>query len=117
MPLSNIFADSEFGRLFKLSKVDEKADGLKCDWDKIPKTAVLRYRKDGDKFTKFGGGTKNLGDFLTDKKIPLRLRDNLLVIANENDILLIVGVEISDKIKIDENTKTVLSVKGENNVR
>lgn len=117
LPLSNIFTDSEFGRFFKLSKVDEKTDGLKCDWDKIPKTAVLRYRKDGDKFTKFGGGTKNLGDFLTDKKIPLRLRDNLLVIANENDILLIVGVEISDKIKIDENTKTVLSVKGENNVR
>lgn len=54
---------------------------------------------------------------MTDKKIPLRLRENLLVIADENDILLIIGVEISDKIKIDENTKYVLEVKGENNVR
>lgn len=117
IPLAQIFTDERFSDVFKLIKKDDAETGLKCDWDKIPKAAVLRYRKDGDKFTKFGGGTKNLGDYLTDKKIPLRLRDNLLVIADENDILLIVGIEISDKIKIDENTKTVLSVKGENNVR
>ena len=121
VPFEKVLSDGYKGVTFSIEPFDGSrrivADGLVCDFDKIPKTAVLRHRQDGDKFTKFNGGTKNLGDFLTDKKIPLRLRENLLVIADENDILLIIGVEISDKIKIDENTKYVLEVKGENNVR
>ena len=85
-------------------------DGFYADADKIPKTAIIRTKRDGDKFTKFGGGTKKLNDYLTDKKIPLRIRDNLAVIADDNDILAIFGLAISDKIKVDENTKNIISL-------
>lgn len=90
-----------------ISGVDLKR-GLFADADKIPATAVIRTKKDGDAFTKFGGGTKKLCDYLTDKKIPLRLRNGLPIIANGKDVLVIFGVGISDKIKADENTKYLL---------
>ena len=82
--------------------------GLYGDLDKIPKTAVIRTRKDGDCFTKFGGGTKSLGDYLTDKKIPIRERENLPLIADGNQVLVIFGVAVSDKIKIDNQTTKFL---------
>lgn len=84
-------------------------DGFFADASKIPPSAVLRTKRDGDKITKFGGGTKKLSDYLTDKKVPLRLRNNLVVLADGKDILAIFGVAISDKIKVDENTKTIIS--------
>ena len=76
------------------------------DYNKIPKTAVWRYRKDGDVFEKFGGGTKSLSDYFIDKKVPKRLRDITPVLADGNEILIVAGVEISNKVKIDDQTKT-----------
>lgn len=80
---------------------------LKFDFDKIPQTAVIRFMCEGDKFKKFGGGTKNLGDYFTDKKIPVRIRKYIPVVANGNEILIVCGVEISDNVKVCGNTKTV----------
>ena len=56
-------------------------------------------------FTKYGGGTKKLKSYLIDKKIPARLRDTLPVLADENQIYAIAGVEISDLAKV-ENVPT-----------
>ena len=80
------------------------------DYNKIPKNAVWRYRKDGDVFTKFGGGTKTLSDFLIDEKIPQRLRTFIPVLASGNEILIVAGVEISDKVKITKQTKTAWGI-------
>ena len=60
-------------------------------------------------FTKFGGGTKKLKSFLIDKKVPQRKRDTLPVLADDNEVYVIAGVEISDKVKI-ENVPTAYSV-------
>ena len=80
---------------------------LKFDAERIPETAVIRTFETGDKFKKFGGGTKKLGDFLTDRKIPVRLRKSIPLIADGNEVLAVCGVEISDKIKVTENTRKV----------
>ena len=80
------------------------------DYNKIPKNAIWRYRKDGDIFEKFGGGTKSLSDFLIDQKIPARLRAFIPVLASGNEILCVAGVEISNKVKVDETTKTAWGV-------
>ena len=92
------------GNFMNLSKT------IYLDLDKIPQDAVVRNRQDGDVISKFGGGTKSLGDFLTDKKIPLRLRDKIIVCAKDNDVLFIFGVEISAKVAIDNNTKSVIKI-------
>lgn len=80
---------------------------LRFDFDAIPQTAVVRFMESGDKFTKFGGGTKNLGDYFTDKKIPVRLRKSIPLIADGSEILAVCGVEISDKIKVTDRTRKV----------
>lgn len=80
------------------------------DYNKVPKNACWRYRKDGDVFVKFGGGTKSLSDYLIDKKVPARLRTFTPVLASGNQVLVIAGLEISDKVKIDENTKTAWGI-------
>ena len=43
---------------------------LKFDLCAVPKDAIVRTLRGGDKFAKFGGGTKKLCDYFTDKKIP-----------------------------------------------
>ena len=80
---------------------------LRYDGKKIPKNAIVRFMRAGDKFTKFGGGTKKLGDFFTDRKLPVRLRKTIPLLCDGNDVLIIFGVEISDKVKLDEGTQEV----------
>ena len=79
---------------------------LRADMDELRK-GVLRYRQKGDKICKFGGGAKSLGDYLTDKKVPLRLRDGLAVIACDSDVLAVIGVDISSKVAVREDTKEI----------
>ncbi len=75
---------------------------LLIDYRKIPKDAKWRFRQDGDVFTKFGGGTKKLKSYMIDKKIPSRIRDFIPVLASGNEIFAIAGVEISDKVKVED---------------
>lgn len=79
---------------------------LLVDQSKIPENAVWRTRKNGDSFTKFGGGTKSLKNYFIDKKIPSRVRDITPILAVENEVLVILDVEISDKVKVTEQTKS-----------
>lgn len=80
---------------------------LRFDFDKIPQEAVIRFMQRGDKFAKFGGGTKNLGSYFTDLKIPVRVRRNVPLVAVGSEILIVCGVEISDKVKTDGLTENV----------
>ncbi len=76
---------------------------LRIDAHKVPAEAVFRTRRKGDIFTKFGGGTKPLNRYLIDKKIPERTRDGLLLLACGSEVLAILGVEISDKLRVEDS--------------
>ena len=80
----------------------------------MPKDAVWRFRQNGDIFEKFGGGTKKLKSYLIDQKYPKRLRDNLPVLACDNEVYIIGGMEISNKLRVDEKTKRIYQLKVEN---
>lgn len=80
------------------------------DAKKLPKDGVWRFKKEGDVFTKFGGGTKSLNEFLIDKKVPQRLRNFIPVFAKDNEVLIVAGLEISKKVKVDEETKTAYGI-------
>ena len=71
--------------------------------------AVVRTRKDGDVFEKFGGKTKKLKEYFIDEKIPERLRNDILLIAKGKEILFS-GREISEKVKLDESTVKALKI-------
>ena len=68
----------------------------------LPRGCLLRPRRAGDTFTKFGGGTKKLKDWLIDRKIPRRLRD-LPVIACGSTVYAVCGAEISEQVRPGEN--------------
>ena len=94
-------------KLIVSSAVGTGGKVLKFDFNAVPVNAVIRFKRDGDRFQKFGGGTKNLGDYFTDRKIPLWVRGKIPLIAVGGEILAVCGVEISDKIKISDNTKKI----------
>jgi tRNA(Ile)-lysidine synthase len=101
-------AFAEYGTIIVTKTIAHKdaiARGLLVvDTAKLPRNARWRTRKDGDTFTKFGGGTKLLNAYLIDKKVPTRLRDKLPVLAVGAEVLIVGGIEISDKIKTDRET-------------
>lgn len=80
-------------------------EGLVFDLDKIPKTAVIRVRKAGDRFRPYKGHEKSLGDWFTDKKIPLALRESIPLVVEGNKVLIVIGYEISDEVKLTTETK------------
>ncbi len=101
------YARGEFSVGNTLFRVSPDARGLMLDEDKIPPGSVFRTRREGDVFKKFKGGTKSLGDYLTDKKIPLSKRDGLALLAHGSDVLAIVGIEISDSVAVRANSRVV----------
>lgn len=86
---------------------------LRVDKDKIPASAVFRFRQDGDVIEKFGGGTQTLKKFFNEKKIPKNERAYLPIIAEEKsgEVYAVCGVEISNKVKITQETKSVFYIK------
>ena len=78
---------------------------LYYDLDSVPANAVVRTALPGDVFQKLGSeGSKKLTKYFIDKKIPRSEREILPVVACENNVLCVVGYDISDNIKITSDT-------------
>lgn len=85
----------------KVCKINDYKNGqyLNLSFDE---PIVLRTRRDGDVFCPFGmkSGKMKLKSYLINKKIPRQIRDNLLLLAKGNEILCIVGLQISQKVAV-----------------
>ena len=89
---------------------------LYIDGARLPENCVLRTRKEGDVFQKFGSGTKKLKEYFIDEKIPQRLRGGIPLVACGKEVFAVCGCEISEKVKIGENADVytiLLTEKGE----
>jgi tRNA(Ile)-lysidine synthase len=87
------------------------------DADKLPACAVWRFKQDDDMFTPFGHtSAKKLKDYFTDKKIPQRLRGNIPVLAVDNTIYIVADLEISEQLKVDENSKNLYKINYEKDI-
>ena len=81
------------------------------NYDKISGNIVIRYRRDGDIINPLGmKGNKKVKDIFIDMKIPKAERDFVPIIQFGQDISWIVGVKMSEKYKIDEQTKEILRI-------
>ena len=79
--------------------------------DNLDDTFIIRNWKIGDKFKPLGmKKEKNVSDFLTDLKIPAAAKKEQLVMINRNQIIWIVGLRISDDVKITSETKKVIKL-------
>lgn len=81
------------------------------DYDKIKVTLSVRSRKTGDYIiVTQDGKRKNIKQYFIDRKVPRTLRDRVMLVAADNDILWIAGLRDSAGYRIDENTTHVLKM-------
>ncbi len=85
---------------------------LVVDGDKLPKDAVFRFRKEGDKIRRFGGGSKSLKKFFNEEKTPVEEREWLPLIAKRHGqtVYVVCGIEISEDVKICQTTRNALYI-------
>ncbi len=76
------------------------------------KGLVLRTRRPGDRIEPLGApGEKTLKKFLIDRKVPRPQRDRTLLLARGNEVLWVVGLAISDHVKVTPPTRHVLHLR------
>lgn len=84
------------------------------DYDKIKNAIIVRYRREGDRFNPFGmKGSKKLKDLFIDMKVLKEERDKIPLVCFGDEIAWIVGYRISDRFKVDKETKNILEIKFE----
>ena len=98
------------GKSYRFKQGDKVVKGISMDADKIPQSAIIRSRADGDVFKRVNGKTKLLSDFLNDKKLSKPDKDAVLVLAKGNEILAILGLETADSVKITDTTKKIIHI-------
>lgn len=86
------------------------AEYKQIDYAKVNANTLIRTRQDGDKIT-LSYGNKNISDILTDRKIPLRLRDRVPLIESGEDIVAVGDIEVSPEYRITKNSKKIINLK------
>ena len=115
LKLGNNYTD--FGEIFiskdgSISKGDSFIKTIDCD--KIKGSLFIRRRQRGDRFKPLGmKNNKKLKDYFIDRKVDRLKRDEIGLICDDEKIIYVLGMDISEDVKIDENTlnKLVLEVK------
>ncbi len=81
------------------------------DLDKVKLPLIVRHRRPGDRFIPLGQrAEKKLGKFLTAQRIPHRVRNEVLVVADSEKIIWVWPVRISEQAKVAAETKTILQL-------
>ncbi len=81
------------------------------DLEKLTFPLQIRSWQEGDRFYPLGmQGKKKLSDFMIDRKIPLNLKDRILVLLSSDAIAWVVGHRIDERFKITKATKQVFQI-------
>lgn len=119
LPLRNL----QIGRkkiIFQLVDKKEYEEKLKIhkllfinaiDYDTINDGTVIKNRRSGDKFCRYGRNvTKTIKKLFNEEKIPTKERDKILMLANGSNILWVEGQGVSSEAKVKESTKKVILI-------
>lgn len=81
------------------------------DYDKISNTVEVRTRRTGDVIEVLPGGhKKTVARYMIDNRIPAEKRDKILLLADNENIIWIIGYRISERYKVTESTENILEV-------
>jgi len=82
---------------------------LNCAVEELKWPLVIRSWRAGDRFRPFGMlGTQKVSDLLTQKKISLLEKQNILVLENAGEILWVLGVRTSEFTRVKPESKYFL---------
>ncbi len=80
-----------------------------CDYDKMKGTAVVRTRQTGDECSPYlRGGRRTVKKWLNAEKIPSVLRATIPIVADEEGVVLVVGLGCDERVAIDDTTEHIL---------
>ena len=89
-------------------EISKKEYTKMIDYDKIKFVLTLRTAEKDDYIViSSSGGRKKLSRFFTDNKIERSKRSQILVVADGNEIVWVVGYSLSENYKVTAETKTV----------
>jgi tRNA(Ile)-lysidine synthase len=82
------------------------------DYDRISLPLVIRTVRPGDRIQLLGmKGMKKIKSILIDEKIPLHHRKKIPLVVDQEAVLWIAGLRLSERVKITEKTRQILKVK------
>jgi len=88
-----------------------KRDIVFMDYGKINLPLVIRTGKPGDRIQPLGmKGTKKIKSYFIDEKVPLNLRKDIPLLLDQESVLWIAGMRMSERVKITEKTRRILKV-------
>lgn len=94
----------------KIKKVRSKNTEY-VDFDKIDLPIIVRTKRPGDRIRPLGmRGYKKLQDIFVDEKIPPYKRNRILILETGGRIIWVLGVRISDDVKLTKNTKHIVKL-------
>lgn len=102
--VENINYNNEF------KNINKKFANQAFDYDKIQGKAIVRNRKNGDKIKFFGKPHTTKIKTLFNSDIPQDKRDEIIFIADEVGVIFVEGYGVAERVKVDENTKTIIKV-------
>lgn len=79
--------------------------------DNINLPIYVRNRKKGDKIELLNVGTKKVKDIFIDKKIPKDFRDRIPIIATNDNVLAVYGLNVSKKSMVYKDSQKILMIK------
>jgi tRNA(Ile)-lysidine synthase len=83
-----------------------------ADADRISFPLVLRTRREGDRFSPLGMGRDvRLKSFLINQRIPREERDRLPLLCDQEKVVWVVGVRLSEHVKVNRSTTHVLRMR------
>jgi tRNA(Ile)-lysidine synthase len=93
-----------------IEQVDFNAENtVFMDYDSLTYPLILRNMRTGDRMQPLGlGGTKKIKSIFIDKKIPRSKRGTIPLLVDQNSVLWIPGIQLSDRARVTDSTKTVL---------
>ena len=100
-------------RVFEANKIDEVSQKTYTKWfdyDKINGCLTLRNRQSGDYLYVQEKMRQTLKAYMINEKIPQKQRAMIPIIADEDQVLWVIGYRISSYFKITKQTKTVLEI-------
>jgi tRNA(Ile)-lysidine synthase len=91
---------------FPASFADVSPFEIWFDCEAVPENLVLRTIRTGDRMRPFGsGGSAKVSDILINRKVPRLIRDEVPVLANQDQVFWIVGIRASETSRISPASK------------
>jgi tRNA(Ile)-lysidine synthase len=82
------------------------------DLEKIARSLYIRGRKPGDRFVPLGQqSAKKAGKFLTACRVTRDVRERVLIVCDEEKIIWLWPVRMSEEVKVTKETKKVLQLR------